>query len=170
MTVPELLSSIAFVPPILSTGQLSNNNRYAATTAVDLDNQTWELDYSFKYKGFASVAEYADRRSKSEAPATGNPLVDFHDKGFLFQASYAVKAPGIPGASFWELAFRYAKVDPNDFVSGNDRTEIGGALNYYYNKHALKVQADFRQLKDDAANSGAGTTAYEFRLQTQFVF
>ena len=55
-------------------------------------------------------------------------------------------------------------------MSGNDRTEIGGAASYYYNKHALKVQADFRQLKDDAANSGAGTTTNEFRLQTQFIF
>ena len=50
------------------------------------------------------------------------------------------------------------------------REEIGGALSYYYNKHNLKVQADYRQLKDDAANSGAGTTNKEFRLQTQFIF
>ncbi len=157
--------------PLLGlAGQLSNNNRFGATTAVDLDNRTWAVDYSFKHKGFASVGEYGDRRSRPETPATGNAAPEFHDKGLLVQASYAWKAPGIPGASFFELAFRYAQVDPNDLVSGNDRTEIGGALNYYYNRHTLKVQADFRQLKDDAANSGAGTTAYEFRLQTQFVF
>jgi hypothetical protein len=110
------------------------------------------------------VGEYGDRKSK---PETGS---EFHDKGLLLQASYAFKAPGIPGASFWELAFRYAKVDPSSIVTNNDRDEIGGALNYYYNRHNLKVQADFRQLKDDAANSGKGTTAKEFRLQAQFVF
>jgi len=164
------LGDSAAGPLLAVAGQFSNNNRFASTTAVDLDNQTWALDYSLKYRGFASIAEYADRRSKSEAPATGAATPEFHDKGFLFQASYAWKAPGIPGASYWELAFRYAQVDPNDNVSGNDRTELGGAASYYYNKHALKVQADFRQLKDDAGNSGAGRTDYEFRLQTQLVF
>ncbi len=151
-------------------GQYSENNRYGATTAVDLHNKTWAVDYTFKWKGFASVAEYADRTSESEAPATGAITPEFNDKGFLFQASYAFKAPGIPGASFWELAFRYAKLDPNDNVSGNDLEEIGGALSYYYNRHSLKVQADYRQLKNDAANAGAGSTNNEFRLQTQLVF
>jgi len=50
------------------------------------------------------------------------------------------------------------------------RKEIGGALNYYYNRHNLKVQADFRNLKDTAANAGVGTSTNEFRLQTQFIF
>ena len=167
----DLGDSAANNGPLLAlAGQFSNNNRYGATTGVDLDNQTWAVDYTFKYKGFATWAEYADRRSKPEAPATGDRAPEYHDKGFMGQASYAWKAPGIPGASFWELAFRYAKVDPNDGVSGNDRTEIGGAASYYYNKHALKVQADFRQIKDEAANSGKGTTSYEFRLQSQFIF
>jgi len=164
------LGDSAAGPLLALAGNFSNNDRFGASTAVDLNNQTWALDYSFKYKGFASVAEYADRRSTSEAPATGAATPEFHDKGFLGQASYAFKAPGIPGASFWELAFRYAKVDPNDNVSGNDVEEIGGAFSYYYNKHALKVQADFRQIKNKAANSGAGSTTQEFRLQTQLVF
>jgi hypothetical protein len=32
------------------------------------------------------------------------------------------------------------------------------------------VQADFRRLEDEAANSGKGTKNSEFRLQTQFIF
>jgi len=55
-------------------------------------------------------------------------------------------------------------------VANNDVDERGVALNYYYNKHTMKVQADYRQLKDDAANSGRGTKNNEFRLQTQFIF
>jgi phosphate-selective porin OprO/OprP len=171
LTEGDLGDSAAANGPLLAVaGQISNNDRFGATTAVDLNNQTWAVDYTFKYRGFASVGEYADRRTKSETPATGAATPEFHDKGFLVQASYAFKAPGIPGASFWELAFRYAQVDPNDNVSGNDRTEVGGAISYYYNKHSLKVQADYRQLKDDAGNSGAGRTDNEFRLQTQLVF
>ena len=111
-------------------------------------------------------ASTTDRKSTARRRAP-----KFKDKGFLVQASYAWKAPGVvPGAGFWELAFRYAQIDPTDLVANNDRTEIGGALNYYSNKHNLKVQADFRQVKDDAANSGRGTKTKEFRLQTQFIF
>jgi hypothetical protein len=152
-------------PLLAIAGQYSDNNRHNATTAVDLHNKTWGVDYTFKHKGFASVGEYASRDSKPEAGAT-----TFKDAGFLVQASYAWKAPGVPGAAFWELAGRYAKVDPSDLVTGNDRDEVGGAFSYYYNRHNLKVQADYRQLKDKAANAGRGTTTKEFRLQTQFIF
>jgi phosphate-selective porin OprO and OprP len=157
-------------PLLALAGQVSNNDRHNATTAIDLKNTTWAVDYTFKYKGFASVAEYGDRKSVPEPATTGTPTRTFHDKGFLVQASYAWKAPGIPGASFWELAFRYVKIDPSSILDNNDRDEIGGAFNYYYNRHNLKLQADYRQLKDDAANSGAGTTTKEFRLQAQFIF
>ena len=147
-----------------SPGSSPTTTATATTTANDLKNRTCGGDYTFKYKGFASVAE---RDWRTSTPETG---AEFDDKGFLGQASYAWKAPGIPGASFWELAFRYAKIDPSDLVADNDRKEIGGAFNYYYNRHNLKVQADFRQLKDDAANSGRGTKNKEFRLQTAVHF
>ena len=150
-------------PLLALAGNLSNNNRHNATMGVDLDNTTWALDYTVKYKGFASVAEYAVRESR---PETGTDLTD---QGFLVQASYAWKAPGIPGASFWEVAARFAQVDPTDLVASNDRSEIGGAVSYYYNRHNLKVQADYRSLKDEALSS-ARDTNQEFRLQTQFIF
>jgi hypothetical protein len=76
----------------------------------------------------------------------------------------------VAGVSFWELAFRYSEIDPSSLKSGDKRTEVGGAFNYYPNKHNLKVQADFRQVEDKAANSGKGTKTKEFRLQTQFIF
>lgn len=154
----------------LAGNVLKNDRRFSATTAVNDDTQ-WGLDYTFKRRGFASVGEYTSRKS---TPYTGSRAgTEFKDKGFLLQASYAWKAPGVgvPGASFWELAVRYSKIDPTDRATlANDRTEIGGALNYYANKHSLKVQADFRQIEDEAANSGKGTKTKEFRLQTQFIF
>jgi phosphate-selective porin OprO/OprP len=144
--------------------QVSNNDRFDATPATDLKNRTYAIDYTFKYRGFASVADGAWRESR---PETGP---SFKDRGFLFQASYAWKAPGIPGASFWEVAFRFAQVDPSDIVADNDRREIGGAFSYYYNRHNLKVQADFRNVRDEAANSGEGTSSNELRVQTQISF
>jgi phosphate-selective porin OprO and OprP len=151
-------------PLFALAGNFLNNNRFNASTAVDLKDTQWSGDYTFKYKGFASVGEYHYRKS---TPETGD---EFKDKGYLFQASYAWKAPGVAGGAFWELAFRYSKIDPSDLKSGDDREEIGGAASYYYNKHNLKVQADWRQLKDDAGNGGAGVKNKEFRLQTQFIF
>ena len=41
-----------------------------------------------------------------------------------------------------------------------------GGLNYYYNRHALKIQADYGRLK----NKANGQENDEFRLQTQFLF
>jgi hypothetical protein len=150
-------------PLLAVAAQISNNDRHNSTTANDNDNTTFGVDYTFKHKGFASVAEYDYRTSN---PETGP---DFQDRGFLFQGSYAWKAPGIPGASFWELAVRYAQVDPNSNTPDNNRTEIGGAANYYYNKHNLKLQADFRQLTDKALSDDR-ETSNEFRFQTQFIF
>jgi phosphate-selective porin len=145
---------------------LKNDRRFTATTAVNDDTQ-WGVDYTFKYHGFASVAEYHDRKSKPFVAAVAGP--EFKDKGYLVQGSYAFRAPGTQ-TSYWELAFRYASIDPTDLRSGDDRTEIGGAFSYYYNRHNMKLQADWRQLEDDAANSGAGTKNQEFRLQAQFIF
>jgi hypothetical protein len=151
--------------PLLAVAiQAGKNNRFNSTSGVDLDNTIWGLDYTFKFKGFASVGEYHRRRGRPETGAS------FKDEGLLAQASYAFKAPGWPGGGFWELAFRYAQIDPSNLVSGNNRREIGGAFSYCYNTHNLKVQADFRTQKDDAGNPGLGTSSNEFRFQTQFIF
>jgi phosphate-selective porin OprO/OprP len=165
MTEGDLGDSRAANSPLLAVaGQFSNNDRFNATTAVDLRNRTFGFDYTFKYKGFASVAEANWRESK---PETGT---SFDSDGFLVQASYAWKAPGIPGASYWEIAGRYARIEPSDLVASNDQKETGVALSYYYNRHIMKIQLDWRQIEDDAANSGAGTKNQEVRLQTQFIF
>ncbi len=165
MTEGDLGDSAAANSPLLAlAGEFSHNDRRRVTTGNDLKNRTFGADYTFKYKGFASVADAAWRTA---APETG---AEFKSKGFLGQASYAWKAPGIPGSSFWELAFRYAWADPSNLVANNDVSEVGGAISYYYNKHIMKVQADYVVIKDDAANSGRGTTNKEFRLQCQFIF
>jgi phosphate-selective porin len=163
-TEGDLGDSPADSPLLAIAGNFLNNNRHNVTTNIDLKDTQWSADYIFKYRGFASVGEYHRRKSK---PETGD---EFDDDGFLVQASYAFKAPKLGPAAFWELAFRYAKIDPSDLRSGDDRKEIGGAVSYYYNRHNLKLQADFRQIEDEAANSGAGTKSKELRVQAQFIF
>jgi phosphate-selective porin OprO/OprP len=158
------LGDSASGPLLAVAGQFAHNDRFHATTGNDLRDRTWGVDYTFKYRGFATVGEAAFRDS---TPETGRP---FDQRGVLLQASYAWKAPGIAGASFWEVAARYAWVDPSTIVSRNAQKEWGAALNYYYNRHSLKAQLDWRRIEDDAANSGAGTRNQELRLQAQFIF
>lgn len=147
---------------------LRNDRRFSATSAVNDDLQ-WGADYSFKYRGFSSVAEYSRRRS---TPYTGAAEgKEFTDQGFHIQAGYAFRTPKVSPGSRVELAGRYAWIDPTDLVTtANDRREVGGAVSYYHNKHNLKVQADFRQIEDEAAHSGQGTKARELRVQAQLVF
>jgi phosphate-selective porin OprO/OprP len=141
-----------------------SNNRFNASTAVDLKDTQWSADGIFKYRGFGAVAEYHARKSTPESGAK------FDDKGWLGQVSYAFKTPKLGPGAFVELAGRYARIDPSSLKSNDERKELGGAISYYYSRHNLKVQADFRQLEDEAANSGKGTKNKELRLQTQFIF
>jgi len=138
-----------------------SNGKQRATANNDAKDTLWSVDAVVKRAGFFVQAEYFD---KKVAPETGS---DFKDKGWYGQVGYLV---GGPAKGRWELAVRYGSIDPADLVSGNDRKEIGGAVNYFHNKHNLKLQADFRQLEDGAANSGNGTKNNEFRLQAQFIF
>lgn len=144
-------------------GNFLKNDKHLATTAVDTDDTQWSADVIWKRKGFGVVGEY---HYKDAQPETGSK---FKDKGWVLQASYAWKTARGP-AAFWEVAGRYSEIDPSNLRGGDKRKEIGGALNYYYNRHNLKVQADFRNLKDKAANTGLGASANELRLQTQFIF
>jgi phosphate-selective porin OprO/OprP len=146
-------------PVFALAANFEHNDMHGATTANDLDNRTFSGDAIFKYRKFMAVAEYFDRQSDPETGAT------FKDKGYYVQASAFVDRK-----RQWEVAGRYSRVDPSDLRGGDVRTELGGVLGYFYNRHNLKVQADFRRLDDKAANSGRGTTSHEFRLQTQFIF
>jgi hypothetical protein len=65
-----------------------------------------------------------------------------------------------------EAAFRWAGWDPTDQVPGDDQRELGGSLNYFILGHALKLQADFRELRDERLDR----RTREVRVQTQFRF
>jgi len=141
-------------------GGFEVNDLKNTTTSVDSKRTIFAVDGVFKYKGISLFGEAFFRELDPEPAAPGAAVTTFNSDGYHFQAGYLF------GKQTWELAFRYASWDPSDLVSGNDRTEVGGALNYFYNKHNLKVQADFRQLEDKAKD----TKSQEVRVQAQFIF
>ena len=67
-----------------------------------------------------------------------------------------------------ELAARYGEQDPSDLVGPDKIKELRGGLNYFYARHALKVQLDFGQIKTES--SGGERKNNELRIQTQFIF
>jgi hypothetical protein len=143
--------------PLVAGGvEFEHNNQDYSTNANNLSWTTYGAFAVFKYKGFFAYGELFERRRTPQNSDT----VSFQSDGWHAQAGYFLIRNKL------EVAFRYATWDPTDRVLNNDQSETGGAVSYYIKKHDLKVQADFRSLVDDLA----GTTDYELRVQTQFVF
>ena len=127
----------------------------APTAPATFDRATLGADVLFKWRRLSLMGEYFDR------DVTPAGAAKFASNGFHAQAGYMFDA-----GRHWGIGLRYAAWDPDGRVAGDDRTEIGAVLNYFYNKDNLKVQADVRRLEDEARR----TQDYEIRLQTQFIF
>jgi phosphate-selective porin OprO/OprP len=137
------------------------NSFFRTTTGVDLRDDVYGADAIFKFKGFSATGAYFWREREPEAAANGTPGAKFDSNGFYAQAGYLIGAKRM-----WEVVGRYGSTDPTSLTGGNDQTEVRGGLNYYYVRHALKVQADFGRLK----NKLNGVSNDELRIQTQFLF
>ena len=82
------------------------------------------------------MGEAAWRNTKLETGA------EFDSEGFLVPGLVRLEGAGDPRSLL--LGDRRAATPasiPRTSWPNNDQSEIGGALNYYYNRHNLKVQA-----------------------------
>jgi phosphate-selective porin OprO/OprP len=148
--------------PIWAVGLMyEHNDFHRTTTAVDLKDDIWGVDGIFKLKRFSLTGAAYFREREPEPAAPGATVTKFDSDGWFVQAGYLLNA-----ARTWEIAGRYGRFDPTSLTANNDQTEIRGGISYYYNRHALKVQADFGQVE----NKGNGQKNNEARLQTQFLF
>ncbi|MFQ5701963.1 MAG: porin [Acidobacteriota bacterium] len=142
-------------PLLAIAAQFEKNNMTDSDPTTDRsDLTTWGGDIVFKFKGLSVFAEYFRQDIVPEAGKA------FDADGINGQIGYFIYRRHV------EIALRYATLDPSDLVTGDDRRERGLAVNWFIHAHALKLQADYRQLKDDAIDS----TVYEARLQMQFIF
>jgi len=141
-------------PLLALAGEYERNNQHGSTNIDDLDTRIFGLDAVFKYHGLFLFAEYFARHRTPETSA------EFDSNGFHAQAGYFLIRDRL------EVAARWAGYDPSDLIPDNDRKEKGGVVNYYFNRHNLKLQADFRQIDDD----GRATKNQELRVQAQVVF
>ncbi len=141
-------------PLLAVSAQYERNNLHHATNADDYDTRILGGDVVFKYGGLFAFAEYFGRH---RVPETSAP---FDSDGFHGELGYMLIRDRL------EAGARYARYDPSSLIPKNDRSEVGGVVNYYLRKHLLKLQADYRRLRDEARD----TTNGEVRAQMQIVF
>ncbi|HRC85230.1 MAG TPA: hypothetical protein PK413_06460, partial [Thermoanaerobaculia bacterium] len=136
----------------------SNERPVAAagsTPAHSVDREIVGEDVSFKYKGLSIFVEHFDATNDRS-----NGVSDFDEEYLIGQVGYFV----VPKT--FEVALRFATLDPNKDKSNDDREERGLVLGYFFNKHAHKLQADYRQIEDKSTKR----TDDEIRIQYQIIF
>ncbi len=123
-------------------------------------------DVMFKYKGFATLAEYMSRQ-------TGNPVVSIDPSnlqyvyagyGFNFQPSYLLK-------SNWEIAGRYSLLVPDEKISPyeSQRQVVGIGTTRYLNGHRIKAQSHvFYQVNNGDYSFGNPGNSWNIMLQVEF--
>lgn len=135
-------------------GKWLGASNFSAGESVAID--TAGLDVAFKWLGGSAQAEYflgqADGKDSDKTQRA---------HGFYAQAGYFLVPRHL------EVAARYSYVDP-DRDKGNDlKSEVQGAVSYYFNKHNLKVQADVTDTHDQ---SKGRTDDLQYRVQAQLIF
>ena len=135
-----------------------NDLSFVATDLeTNIKSTLFTVDTMFKYRGFSATGAYFwGEREPQEINAK------FDTSGWYAQAGYFLKPEK------WEIAARYAQQNPSDLVGPDKITEIRGGINFFYARHALKVQADYGQIKTDTSSGERKNN--ELRIQTQLIF
>jgi hypothetical protein len=129
----------------------------ATDLKTNIKSTLYTVDAMFKYRGFSATGAYTwGEREPQEVNAR------FDTSGWFAQAGFFLQPEK------WEIAARYAEQDPSDLVGPDKIKELRGGLNYFYARHALKVQLDFGQIKTESSSGERKNN--ELRIQTQFIF
>jgi len=148
--------------PIYAFGFAYEHNSTENTTSDLFKNQKTDLfvaDAFFKYRGFSFIADYGWGTLKSQDATERDVSVWFVQGGYFLKKDT------------WEIAGRYSERDLDilvDILSVEKLKELTGGINYYYNKHKFKAQADFSRIETEGG--GSPTVNHELRVQVQFVF
>lgn len=124
------------------------------------ERSVWGADFVLKYKGLFVYIQAWPYREITPIAADGTKGTSFQAPGYLYQAGYFIVPQKL------EVAARYGDSDQNKDISDDRITEIRGAVSYYFNKHNLKLQADYGQLETQSRDLKVD----EFRIQLQFIF
>jgi phosphate-selective porin OprO/OprP len=142
-------------------GEVLNNDlivRPATGAATGTYDKTVGIDVALKaFKALSVFGAYYD--GSRENPAG----VKTDRNGWVGQVGWLL-TPN------WEVAGRYAEVDPNTDVDNNKQKEWRAAVSWYMNKHSWKIQADYGETKNEAAAATTNRKLKEVRVQAQLIF
>lgn len=131
-----------------------NTNRLRSTTGPTFAEGTTDYlhaaaDLVFKWRGFALQGEYLWKQASSDELAStasdGTTITEYtrSGQGWVAQASYTLDPP-------FEVVVRLSGMyalpgtDPRlRAETASHGQEVGAGLNYYFNEHKLKLQADW---------------------------
>jgi hypothetical protein len=124
------------------------------------DLHTVFVDAMFKYRGFSSMAEFANRK------ATDGPVISRDEQGsveetFITGNAFNLQA-GYLFPTNWEVAGRFTNYDPTAGIGQRDQQQYTLGLSRYIVGHSLKVQGDLSLLQEDNRDD-----RYQFRLQME---
>jgi phosphate-selective porin OprO/OprP len=141
--------------PKLAIGVKALADTVGGGAGVETDNDTVGIEAAFRQGGLSAVAEWFSQ----SLDMTGTPEMET-DGGYI-QVGYLFPNKKV------EIAGRHALVSPDVAGASEDVTETGAAINYYFNKHNYKIQADVRDIQYDGDPS---KDTQETRVQAQFIF
>jgi len=127
------------------------------------DLSTIFADAHFKYRGFSSMAEYANKKAP-DGPLVydtdGTTVLDafYTGEGFNWQAGYLFE-------NNLEVAARYTHVSPEAVTGRNPNTQYTLGLSRYFVGHNLKIQTDLTFIEEDNRDD-----ALMYRLQMEVAF
>ncbi|RLD22169.1 MAG: FmdC precursor [Bacteroidetes bacterium] len=121
------------------------------------------MDAIFKYKGFSSLVEYANRTAKGGAvvkeDANGNVEQAFYTgKSINAQAAYLFK-------NFYEVGLRYTTINQDPTTQRGDIDQYTLGFSKYIVGHNLKAQTDFTLIQQVGQDD-----IYMFRFQVEMAF
>lgn len=121
------------------------------------DQQTYFIDAMFKYNGFSTMFEYADKRT-DESPLLSDGTYYQTGSGVNIQAGYLFP-------NNVEIAARYTGIKPEANLWNDDYSETTIGLSKYIVGHHLKMQTDVTYIDHDIKDD-----VFRYRFQVELAF
>ncbi|MFD2512972.1 porin [Pontibacter locisalis] len=124
------------------------------------DLSTLFVDYMFKYRGFSSMGEYANKKAP-DGPVVLRTDEGLVDETFVTGNAFNIQA-GYLFPTNWEIAGRYTTFNPEKVTNIRSQEQYTLGVSKYIVGHSLKVQGDVT-LQDQPNRENT----YLFRLQME---
>lgn len=131
--------------------------------ATDFDKFDLNVDAGLRFAGWSLQTEFYYAYAELDEKNASGDYDNLDNFGFYVQGGYLFTEE-------WELAVRYALVQPDDEIATfEDLNEISAVLNYFLNGHNLKLQVggtwEFSNFNEEVA--GTDDDISDFRFETQ---